>query len=144
VGKIADAVRGFPLPEQNKQKLLALDREFVEMESKIQALKTENLNLQAQVKPLEREVQGLKDSIEQHAATGHIKLDDMSEKILIAIANCDALQREAHVQELGLTVAKGNHYYDILVEKGFIRVHYDDWYSATPEGRKYLARRDLL
>jgi hypothetical protein len=68
MGKIADAIRGSALPEQNRKKLLALDREFVEMEMEIQTLKTQNLNLQAKVNPLEREIDGLKNQIKQEPA----------------------------------------------------------------------------
>ena len=68
MGKIADAIRGSALPEQNRKKLLALDREFVEMEMEIQTLKAQNLNLQAKINPLERKINGLKNQIKQEPA----------------------------------------------------------------------------
>lgn len=70
MGRIADAIRGTSLPEQNRKKLLTLDQEFIEMEAKIKILETENLHLQAKVNPLERQIEGLKDQIKKHATSG--------------------------------------------------------------------------
>src|SRR5438045_4114824 len=86
MGKIADTIRGFALPEQNKKKLLSLDQEFVNMEAEIQTLKAENLRLQAQVNPLQRDVDRLKNEIEQSLAKGHDKLDELEIKILVALS----------------------------------------------------------
>ena len=71
MGKIADAIRGTALPEQNRMKLLSLDQEFANMEAEIQTLKSENQLLQAKVNPLEREVERLKNETEKNAAHGH-------------------------------------------------------------------------
>lgn len=73
MGKIANAIRSAALPEQSKKKLLTLDQEFSEMEAKIQTLKAENLYLQAKVKPLEREIDGLKNQIKQNAASEYVE-----------------------------------------------------------------------
>ena len=148
MGKIADAIRGLSLPLQVKTKLLALDKEFSEMITEIQTLKAEKLNLQAKVNPLERQVQGLKQEKEQSATRGHGRLDDLSEKILIEVANRDRIIREELIQHLGLSPAKGNHHFDILEEGLFITmvgaIEEGTEFLATPDGRKYLARHNLL
>jgi hypothetical protein len=151
VGKIADAIRGMALPIQNKTKLLTLDDEFSEMEAEIQTLKAQNLSLQAKVNPLEREIQRLKDDIKKYAAsTDHDKLDRWLEKILIEIANHGPLTREHQTKPPRLSTARLAHYFDILVEKGFIEIvpplfkRKGTWFAATVKGRKYLARHDLL
>ena len=117
MGKIADAIRGAPLPEQNRKKLLALDQEFVNMEAEIQALNSKNLHLQAQVNPLEREVQRLKNEIEKNATHDQDRLDELSEKILIVVANSNMPIREKIIQHLQLSQAKGELHFDILEEK---------------------------
>ena len=150
MGKIADAIRSMSisLPQQDKKKLLTLDREFAEMESKIQTLETQNLHLQAKVNPLEREVQGLKKEKEKNAAQSHGRLDDLSEKILIEVANSSSVASEQLIQHLEISPAKGNHHFDILEERQFVRAvggsSEGTEFVATTEGRKYLAHHDLL
>ena len=149
MGEIADAIRGTSLPEQNRKKLLSLDQEFVKMEAEIQALKSENLLLKAQVNPLEREINGLKNQIEKNAARSHGKLGELTEAILIAVANsADLITREQVMQRFQLSPAKGGHHFDILDEKGFVDVVGGGpdgvFVAATSDGRKYLAQHNLL
>jgi len=76
MGKIADAIRGCALPQQKTTKLLTLDREFEQMESKINVLEAKNLKLQAQVNPLQREIDRLKEQIKQETARDTLEFDD--------------------------------------------------------------------
>ena len=62
MGKIADAIRGTGLSQQKQTQMLALDKQFSEMETEIQTLKTENLHLRAQVRPLEEQIERLKNA----------------------------------------------------------------------------------
>ena len=78
MGKIADCIRGVALPEQKKIKVLALDQEFSDMEAEIKTLKSENLHLRAQVKPLEREIERLKKQMENSSACGNLKFDQVT------------------------------------------------------------------
>lgn len=148
MGKIADAIRGFALPQQKQTQLLALDREFMEMESQIEALKTENLKLRAKVNPLEREVERLKDQVQQSKAKSS-RLDEVPEKLLTALANSESdITQEMLIAHFQLSKGKGDHYFDILAEKNFAHlgsVEADGHYwRITPEGRAYLAKHNLL
>jgi superfamily II RNA helicase len=148
MGKIADAIRGTALPEQNKKKLLKLDQEFEQMEAKLQSLNSENLKLRAQVNPLEREVERLNKQIKKTVTHQNNKLDHLSETILVDIANGNRIVREQYIRNRQLDLAKGQYHFDVLVEKKFIvavtALPLGVVFSATPQGRKYLARHNLL
>lgn len=62
MGRVADffKAQNISLAIQQRQQMLALDREFMEMESQIQELNSQCLKLQAQVHPLEREIERFK------------------------------------------------------------------------------------
>ncbi|HEV8552531.1 MAG TPA: hypothetical protein VGR65_03965 [Casimicrobiaceae bacterium] len=148
MGKVADAIRNMPLPQQDKTKLLTLDKEFSKMETEIQTLKAENLHLQAKVNPLEREIEGLKKEKEQKAAQSHGRLDDLSEKILIEVANSSVVISDQLIQYFQISPARGARLFDTLEERSFVRAvggsSDGTEFVATPEGRKYLERYDLL
>lgn len=152
MGKLANFFREqrITLDGQKKTKMLSLDRQFEEMEAERDSLKTENLNLRAQVKPLEREVERLKNQVEQNAAQSRGRLEVISEKMLVLIANGAErrLTKEQVIRQFGLSQAKGDHHFDILSERALItlRVVSQDGstYGATKIGRQYLADHNLL
>ena len=147
MGRFADFFReqSITLAEQPKSKMLALDREFENLKAERDALKTQNLKLQAQVNPLQRDVERLKAEVEKKSAQESHKLDETSEKMLLQIAN-GVHDRDPLIA--GLSRAKGEYHLDVLIRSGLIDHSslggMGSFYSATPEGRQYLADHDLL
>jgi hypothetical protein len=148
MGKIADVIsNGVSMSIQKQQQLLALDQKFSAMELEITTLKAENRHLQAQVNPLEREVERLKNQIQASATKGHGQLDELSEKALLIIASTAGAKSDV-IQELGVSKGKGDHVFDILLERKLIIESSNamglEFHDATPDGRKYLNSRNLL
>ena len=71
MGKILDALKGSALPINKQRAVAKLDAEFSELQSQLQILKTENLQLQAEVNPLKRELAAHKEKIELLLAPKH-------------------------------------------------------------------------
>jgi hypothetical protein len=150
MGRIADAISGLAIPQQKQQKLLALDSEFVEMETQIQSLKTKVLHLETKVNPLEREVERLKNQVEgmQSKPTQH--LDHTAEQALVIMANEGGQGTKGMlIRYLSLSATKADYYMDILTERGLIESTGGDPYSgptygATAAGRKYLVGKNLI
>lgn len=76
------------------------------------------------------------------------RLDKTSEEMLLRIANRQRPIRENVIAEMSLSVAKGNHHYDVLRERNFVQTLGSAaggvLCSATAAGRKYLADNDLI
>jgi len=148
-GRVSGTIKamGIVLAQDHLRQILALDQEFASMESKIKALEAEKLKLEARVNPLEREVESLKKAV------GNRKLGEQKafsadvEAILATVANHEVPKPEI-IARMGLSTAKGDYFFDLLRSSGLItESHGTDFgivYKATPEGRAYLAKRDLL
>lgn len=133
---------GFHLGQEQKRQIIALDSEFKEMETQITTLKAENLNLRAQVKPLEEKVKRLQEQVkEKSAPQSHERLDEGSEKILIAVVN--GADRQQAVAQVNISKAKGDYLFDILYERTFVESSFG-MLVPTPQGRAYLAKHGLL
>ena len=63
MGKISDLFHGITLPQKARTNVLVADKLFSDLQSKIQILESENLTLQAQVNPLKRENETLKNRL---------------------------------------------------------------------------------
>lgn len=77
MARLADFFReqSITLDGQKKTKMLALDRQFDDMETERNSLKAENLKLKSQVNPLQRDVDRLKQQIQEmkdEAAANHV------------------------------------------------------------------------
>jgi hypothetical protein len=155
MGRLADFFKeqSVPLAGQQKQKMLSLDREFEEMKAERDALKTENLHLKAQVNPLQRDIERLKDQIKQlekeGATADEQPLDEKAQALLLAIA------QRFHVSDGGgEAIIKGTralaaYYLGFLKERRLIRyiaANYtvDGRYVATQEGLEYLHKAGKL
>lgn len=70
MGKIATlfSEQKITLPITQKQQMLALDRQFEELEAKVKTLEAENLQLRAQIGPLKKEVERLKQEPQGHTS----------------------------------------------------------------------------
>ena len=149
MGRIADAINGLALPQQKRRQMLTLDQKFSDMEAEIQTLKTQNQRLQAQVNPLERDVKRLQQQIDQMKPRA-AHLDDTATKMLQMIANNPkGIVKLALGNYFGLSSARTEYYFDILIENSFIHVESlnapeGTRYGATSAGRKYLATKNLI
>jgi hypothetical protein len=144
MGKIADALRGVAMPEQKRIQVLSLDQQFSDLEAENKALKLENTKLQAQVNPLQREVDSLKQRVEKQDSAS---LDDLSEKMLLEIANQGYAEQQRLFEHFQLSIF--DYHIDILTRRNFIEVGptlgmLDAYFLATPDGRQYLANKNLL
>jgi hypothetical protein len=63
MGKISDFVKGVALPQQKARQALALDAEFENALAHAQKSDARILQLEAEVNPLKREVEALKQKI---------------------------------------------------------------------------------
>lgn len=133
---------GFHIGQEQKRQILTLDREFEEMESKIKVLEAEKLSLQAKVHPLEEKIKRLQEQVkEKSAAQSHERLDEVSEKILIAVVN--GADRVQAIARANISKAKGDYLFDILYERNFVEFSYGTL-VPTAQGRAYLAKHGLL
>ena len=144
MGKIADALRGVVMPEQKRIQVLSLDQQFSDLEAENKALKLENTKLQAQVNPLKREVDTLKQTIK---AQDSAPLDDLSENMLVEIAKQGYAEKQRLFEHFQLSIF--DYHIDILTQRNFIEVGptlgmLDAYFLATPDGRQYLANKNLL
>jgi len=150
MGKIADAIRGIPLAQQKQTQLLTLDREFEQMESKIQSLEAENLKLRAQVNPLQRDVDRLKNQLEQQQSSSHKQpLDKESEGIIELLAKSDSRMYVEEISEhLKIHPTKAKHLLNQLVEHGYVYVGYSigspPVYSLAEAGQEYAVARGFV
>jgi hypothetical protein len=147
MGRFADFFReqSISLPGQQKQKMLSLDKEFVEMEAERDALKTENLHLKAQVNPLHRDIERLKSKINQleEATTTKESLDEKALALLSAIAKNFQIARDGGASIINGTPAQAAYYLGVLRQRGLVRyarANYtlDGRYVATQSGLAYL------
>jgi chromosome segregation ATPase len=142
---------GVHLAQENKRQVLALDREFEDIEAKITTLQSENLNLQAKVNPLERKIEQLTDQIQRMQSgavvAGAEQLEPSAEKLLLTIANRGRIDG-SFAALLKVTNAQADYYVSVLKRRGFIRyVHSytgDSGFVATADGLEYLHRKGLL
>lgn len=67
MGRIVDflTAQGVTLALDNRKKMLAFDREFEDLEAKVQTLQSENQKLRAEVRPMQQEIDRLKDEIQK-------------------------------------------------------------------------------
>ena len=143
MGRLADFFReqSIALDGQKKQKMLSLDREFVDMELRVQTTEAKLLKLAAEVNPLKRDVERLQNEIKQTGSQDHTSLDEVAEKILLAVANGE-YSRERIFSNLNVSKVKGDHLFDILAERRLLIYEFGTT-TATPLGRAYLIKHDL-
>ena len=104
----------------------------------------ENTKLQAQVNPLRSEVDTLEQRIK---AQDSASLDDLSEKMLLEIANQGYAEKQRLFEHFQLSIF--DYHIDILTRRNFIEVGptlgmLDAYFLATADGRQYLANKNLL
>lgn len=148
MGRIADALRdGVSMPEQKKRQMLALDREFVEMETQIQGLKTKVLHLEAKVNPLEREIERLKDEIKKKRATVH-KLQPDEISLLKFIGERQSCTPKEIQTGLNMHPVQANHLTEQLREREYVEHHHvpmvGAMFSLTAKGNAYLVENQLV
>jgi len=150
MGRLADFFReqNITLAGQQKTKMLSLDREFEQMEAKLNVLESENLKLQAEVNPLKRQIDRMQDQVqraEADLAARNEKLDEKAEALLVAIAHAHHVSEGRAETIVKGTRARAEYYLGLLKERRLIRysgANYtvDGRYVATQEGLEYLQK----
>lgn len=149
MGRVSGLLKamGFHLGEDQRRKIVALDRELDEMEAKVQSLETENLNLRAKVNPLERQVERLQNQSQQKPAPAHL-LEDTEIEMMKFIGNARSIT--------AADLRNGMHLHSVHVEHCLGRLkksgHIDDdhvpmvgaMYSLTDKGNAYLVENRLI
>ena len=124
MGKIANLFSGqsIPLSLQQKTQMLALDKEFEMLESKVTALNAECLKLRAEVNPLKQEIERLKNQIKKSAAHED-ELDNVEVKILQTLSSkMGRMIAGAIARQIAMSHTKIEYYLAKLEESGFIHV----------------------
>ena len=126
--------------EDIQRMMASLQAEQAALNEQNRQLLAENAQLKQALAALE---QGTKPPAEQSPRQLEA-LDEISEKILIDISNNET-PKESIITYLQLTKVKGDHYFDILTTRNFIRVKYmlddDVYFVVTPEGLEYLGNK---
>jgi hypothetical protein len=151
VGKLADFfnAQGITLPVQQKQQMLALDKEFESLEFKLTRLEAENLKLRAEVNPLKQEVEKLKNKVEKSGVHDSPTLDEIEVKILRLLSSLRSGANAVTVAaNLKISPTKADYYLERMERAKFI--HGAHFYNDTPTeysliqlGREYLVKHDL-
>src|SRR5437660_2362719 len=101
--------------------MLALDKQFSEMETEIQTLKTENLHLRAQVRPLEEQIERLKKQLEPQKAPAHT-LEQTEIDIIKLLSAHKRLDARAIAGALQLHPLRIEHFLTSLEKKDFVQM----------------------
>jgi regulator of replication initiation timing len=128
-----------------KEQYQALERDNATLKQENATLRQENDRLQLDNYKLKEKLENLEKQI---AHSHGDRLDEISEKMLIALANSDRALTEQLIAHVGQGPAKGKYHLDILREKKFAiqaaATPRGAMWMATSEGRKYLANHNLL
>lgn len=143
--------QGVHLGQEHKRQVLALDSEFEQMEFQITALKAENLHLQAQVNPLQRDIERLKSKIQdlegEAAAKQGDPLDENAKRLLVAVSKGFQFFKGASTY-IDNNAALTEYYFGLLKKHRYIRWTFS--YEApsrcviTHDGLEYLHKHGLL
>jgi hypothetical protein len=135
MGWLADLLKELPLSVIQKAKL-------DEFQEKYDKLETDYDNLKEKYAWLDAELKRVKEQ------GTHGRLDDLAEKLLVAIANSDGrMPKQRTSTVLGLSQAQGNLFFAQLTKLGYIQqstAMRDPEFRATPEGLEYLASHNLI
>jgi uncharacterized small protein (DUF1192 family) len=148
MGRIADALRdGVSMPEQKRRQILALDREFVEMETQIQSLETKILHLEAKVNPLQREVERLKNQIEKKGATVH-KLQSEEIEVMKLIGEKRSCTSSDIQAAMSMHPVQTEHMLGQLLKSDYVEQEHvpmiGPMYSLSDSGNAYLVENKLV
>ena len=158
MGKIANTIRSWTVPIEQRKQLLAFDRELEEAERDRDGLRKEKLKLQSQVSPLQAEVARLKVEVEQLkqrlarsavAPTGEddVQLDEAEERIIGFLAHSpQRLQARACANLLGISQIRTEVVLDRLEVLGLIHkaisISQPPDYALTHEGKAFAVKRN--
>ena len=141
MGKPVNAFRGVSLSPGREKQVLALDKEFENLQGREKKLEIANLKLQEDARPGKRGRAALKNGREDEVDF----LAEVTEKMLTTIANA-AIPKNRAIASIGATGANGERHIDVLLGRRFITESRDTidgtCYRATAEGRAYLARNN--
>jgi DNA-binding PadR family transcriptional regulator len=150
VGKVADFFRdqSVPLGQQQKAKMLSLDREFVELESKVRILEADNLKLRAEVNPLKKEVGRLENKVQQKDAPLAHNPDETEIEVMKFIGDKRSTTASDIQSGLKIHSVVTEHCLGRLLKSDFIEQSrvplVGAMYSLTNRGNAYLVEKKLV
>lgn len=149
VARLVESVqdRKFAAELREVQRMIgSIQSEQAAMHEQRMTLITENADLKQKIAALEQRL----EQAQPRGSQTHEQLDEISEKMLLLVANTtDNITKDDLIQHVNLPRAKACYYFDQLLNRKFVRkaggnLDVGWYYAATPEGREYLVRRDLI
>lgn len=152
MGRVADFFReqNIPLAQQQRAKMVSLDRQVEELETKVQVLETENLHLKAEVNPLKQQVQRLEQKLQEKAAGSVVqhKPEPIEVDVMKFIGNQRSVNSSDIQKGMGIHSVPCELYLGKLVEAGLIGGNHVPMlgvmYSLTHNGNQYLVENKLV
>jgi len=148
MGKIANLFneQKISLPIEQRKQMLALDREFDELESKVTTLNSECLHLRAQVEPLKKQVERLQHQLEKQG-TGDHDLEQNEIEMMKFIGNKQGTSKDIR-EGMNLHPVTAEHYLGKLLKAGYLEQSQvpmvGAWYALTDKGNAYLVKKNLV
>jgi predicted nuclease with TOPRIM domain len=111
-------------------------------------LRTENADLKQQNASLQQQLASARQP--QPSEPQDDDLDEIATKMLLLVANTQQnITKDMVIQHFGLTKAKGEYHFDQISKRNLVRSTHGQvgvgmFWDATPQGREYLASRNLL
>ena len=149
MGRVADffSAQGITLAIQQKQQMLALDKQFEAFESQVKVLQSENLKLRAEIEPLKKQVDGLKQEIEKQRSPDH-KLEQSEIDIMRFIGNKRGATSSDIQNGIGIHSVAAEHYLGRLRKSGYLDEQkvpmIGAWYSLSDKGNAFLMDNNLV
>ncbi len=151
MGRVSDFFReqNIALAQQQRAKMVAMDRQVEELESKVQILETENLRLKAEVNPLKKTIQRLEQQLEQKGPNTVVhNLEPKEIEMMKAIGNAKTLTADDIGKGLALHSVPVEHYLGRLLKSKYIVQNHvpmvGAMYSLSDLGNAYLVDNNLV
>lgn len=151
MGRIADFFReqSIPLAQQQRAKMISLDREVEELESKVKVLETENLHLKAEVNPLKREIERLKNQMESKGASAGVHTLEPTEiEMMKFIGNRKGCTADDICKGMELHSVPVEHFLGRLLKSKYLDQSHvpmvGAWYALSDKGNAYLVEKQLV
>jgi hypothetical protein len=152
MGRVADFFReqSIPLAQQQRAKMVSLDRQVEELESKVQILETENLHLKAEVNPLKQRIKRLEQQVEQKPASAAVHSLEPTEIEMMKFIGDKRSTPSADIQKvMGLHSVAAEHFLARLLKAGYLHQQSGygitaAHYSLSDKGNAYLIDNKLI